>query len=80
MNPLDQGRMYMYEVCTSLNVKSAVFLNRIFFFQISEYYRSNQEIIFINVLMNQCLLKLWIYTSVFFQYILRYVYFMMCSN
>lgn len=78
MNPLDQGRMYMYEVCTSLNVKSAVFLNR-FFFQISEYYRSNQEIIFINVLMNQCLLKLWIYTLVFF-HILRYVYFIMCSN
>lgn len=79
MNPLDQGRMYMYEVCTSLNVKSAVILNRIFFLQIIEYYRSNQEIIFINVLMNQCLLKLWIYTLVFF-HILRYVYFIMCSN
>lgn len=78
MNPLDQGRIHVRSMYVT-ECKERRLFKSLFFFQISEYYRSNQEIIFINVLMNQCLLKLWIYTLVFF-HILRYVYFMMCSN
>lgn len=80
MNPLDQGRIHVRSMYVTECKERRLFKSYLkFFFQISEYYRSNQEIIFINVLMNQCLLKLWIYTLVFF-HILRYVYFMMCSN
>lgn len=77
MNPIDQGRIHVRSMYVTECKERRLFKS--FFFQISEYYRSNQEIIFINVLMNQCLLKLWIYTLVFF-HILRYVYFIMCSN
>lgn len=62
----------MYEVCTSLNVKSAVILNRIFFLQIIEYYRSNQEIIFINVLMETMFVKIMdLHVSIFSYFTLR---------
>lgn len=63
MNPIDQGRIHVRSMYVT-ECKE----RRIFFLQIIEYYRSNQEIIFINVLMNQCLLKLRIYTLVFFSY------------